>query len=308
MNLTFLVFHEQCTTNHYNVQLYKYQFSKMKFYEFLALTTNRDELLNYLYSKNVIRQTIKCPQCGSILELKCLESLCFHCTNHYYKQITNRKRKRLTCNFKISALHRTWFSKANLNIGVACRLICYILMMNTPRQRFLEVELNISSSTAVDWTNFCREVIKYNRGRVIQGQWIFGAIERHSKKFFVVPIASRKSEVLLPLILKNIAPGTIIYSDCWKAYAEINKDVYKHYTVNHSANFVDPETGVHTQNIERLWREIRGNIPLYGRKECHFNYYLAEFIFKKKFDFSERLDAFFKIMGIMYPLNESLNE
>nr|XP_034193073.1 uncharacterized protein LOC117610143 [Osmia lignaria] len=185
----------------------------------------------------------------------------------------NRKRKRLTCNFKISALHRTWFSKTNLNICVACRLICYILMMNTRRQRFLEVELNISSSTAVDWTNFCRELMyewlikdenqiggdvivveideakfgrqKYNRGRVIQGQWIFGAIERHSKKFFVVPIASRKSEVLLPLNLKNIAPGTIIYSDCWKAYAQINKDVYKHCIVNNSANFVDPGSGVH---------------------------------------------------------------
>jgi len=63
------------------------------------------------------------------------------------------------CNFKISALNGTWFSQAVINITTVCRLICYVMMMNAPRQRFLEKELNISSHAAVDWVNFCREVI-----------------------------------------------------------------------------------------------------------------------------------------------------
>ena len=110
------------------------------------------------------------------------------------------------------------------------------------------------------------------------------------------------------LIEKYIVPGSIIYSDCWKAYEKIDKKTYQHSVVNHSQNFVDPNTGVHIQNIERLWRDIREGIPRYGRKEYHFNHYLAEFMFKKAYDFYERLDAYFEIMSIMYPLTENINE
>ena len=32
---------------------------------------------------------------------------------------------------------------------------------------------------------------KYNRGRLIKGQWIFGGYERDSKKIFIVPVEDR---------------------------------------------------------------------------------------------------------------------
>ena len=138
----------------------------MKFYEFLALTTKYDELIDYLCAKNVIRKKIKCPRCQNIAELNSGQLL-FHCTQHYYKQIQGRKRKRLICNFKLSALNGTWFSQAVLNIDTACRLICYVLMINTPRQAFLQKELHISAHTAVDWINFFREVIYLNTFNII---------------------------------------------------------------------------------------------------------------------------------------------
>jgi len=68
----------------------------------------------------------------------------------------------------------------------------------------------------IDEAKFGRQ--KYNRGRLITGQWLFGGIERTIKKIFVLPVPCRKTEVLLPLIQKYIVPGSIIYSDCWKAY------------------------------------------------------------------------------------------
>lgn len=157
----------------------------------------------------------------------------------------------------------------------------------------------------IDEAKFGRR--KYHRRRLITGQWVFGGIQRGTKNMFVVPVVSRSAEVLLSLIEKYIA-GSIIYSDCWKAYKKIDKTIYQHSIVNHSENFVDPNTGIHTQNIERLWRDIPGGIPQYGRREYHFQHYLAEFIFKKTYDFHERLDAFFEIMAIMYPLTENINE
>lgn len=52
---------------------------------------------------------------------------------------------------------------------------------------------------------------KYNRGRIVEGQRVFGAIERHSKRIFIFPISDRTT--LLPIIKKHILPDIIIHSD-----------------------------------------------------------------------------------------------
>lgn len=103
---------------------------------------------------------------------------------------------------------------------------------------------------------------KYNTGRIIRGQWVFGGIERNTKKVFVLPVSNRNSETLLSMIRKYVLPGTIIHTDMWRGYAALSNDNnYTHRTVNYHANFVNPETGVHTQNIERFWKDMRANIP-----------------------------------------------
>lgn len=130
---------------------------------------------------------------------------------------------------------------------------------------------------------------------------------RYQKVFHFIP--DRRSETLLPIIEKYIASGSTIYSDLWRAYDTLcNYENYTHRTVNHSKNFVNPETNVHTQNIERLWRDMRAKIPRYGIKDYHFTHYLAEFSFKKLYDFDQRIDSFFEIMSLMYPLHNVSNE
>lgn len=57
-------------------------------------------------------------------------------------------------------------------------------------------------------------------------------------------ILSSGAEASLPLILKKIAPETIIYNDCYKAYERIDKNVYRYRTMDRSKNFADPDTGV----------------------------------------------------------------
>ena len=59
---------------------------------------------------------------------------------------------------------------------------------------------------------------KYNKGRLVEGQWVLGGICREDKEIFLIPVASHDKETLIPLLIERIRPGSIIYSDCWKSY------------------------------------------------------------------------------------------
>ena len=79
--------------------------------------------------------------------------------------------------------------------------------------------------------------LKFNRGRCIEGQWVFGGICRQTKACFLVPVGQRDKDTLLPIIRAHISPGTCVLSDMWNAYDCIKDEGYTHLTVNHSLNF-----------------------------------------------------------------------
>lgn len=93
---------------------------------------------------------------------------------------------------------------------------------------------------------------KYSRGRLIEGKWLFDGIEPNLGRIFIVSVATRGYETLLPIIKEYILPGSTIISDCWCTYQCLEFEGFQHYTVNHTYNFIDSNTGAHTQNIERL--------------------------------------------------------
>lgn len=90
---------------------------------------------------------------------------------------------------------------------------------------------------------------KYYRGHHVEGQWVFGGIERDSRKCFIIAVEDRSEATLLPLIEKYIEKGTTIISDCWKGYINLRKHGYEHITVNHSKEFVNSE-GFHTNKMK----------------------------------------------------------
>jgi len=51
-----------------------------------------------------------------------------------------------------------------------------------------------------------------------------------------------------------------------------------HYSVNHSKNYVDPDTGAHTQTIEGLWSHVKDYLPSHGMKPCDLVSYLGAFM------------------------------
>jgi len=125
---------------------------------------------------------------------------------------------------------------------------------------------------------------KYNRGRLVDGHWIFGIVERDSKNYRleICPQNKRDEKTLLSLLQRHVLPGTIIYSDMWKAYHNLQHHGYVHGVVNHSRNFVDPDTGVHTNTIESCWRPLKNRIERGGvGKESKLAQHLCEYMWIK---------------------------
>ena len=78
-------------------------------------------------------------------------------------------------------------------------------------------------------------------------------------------------------------PGTRVMSDKWKAYDCLQDEGYQHLTVNHSLNFVDPDTGAHTQGIENTWWGVRQGMPRTGTSRDLFESYLHEYLWRKHY-------------------------
>ncbi len=95
------------------------------------------------------------------------------------------------------------------------------------------------------------------------------------------PSLSRDMAILLPIIKKYIAPGTIIMSDCLKADDCLEEHGYWHLNVNHSKNFKDPETSAHTNTIEGSWLHAKRSLPVHGWRKDLMIGYLALFLWRR---------------------------
>jgi len=60
----------------------------------------------------------------------------------------------------------------------------------------------------------------------------------------------------MPIIIEQVAAGTSIITDEWRSYQRLDL-TFQHMTVNHSINFVDPNTLAHTNTIESSWGKIK---------------------------------------------------
>ena len=67
--------------------------------------------------------------------------------------------------------------------------------------------------------------VKYNRDKDLKRRqlWLFGLKERESGKTYMELVRARNAATLLRIIYQRVRPGSIIYSDLWKAYEHISK-------------------------------------------------------------------------------------
>lgn len=98
---------------------------------------------------------------------------------------------------------------------------------------------------------------KSNTGRVLQQFWIFGMYDISLQRGYLMHVSDRSANTLIPLIQRWVVPGTTIHSDGWGAYNDLSALGFDHHQVNHSRNYVDPQTGVTTNHVEAFWSRIK---------------------------------------------------
>jgi transposase-like protein len=81
-------------------------------------------------------------------------------------------------------------------------------------------------------------------------------------KVYLKVVDDRSANTLIPIIQRVCISKTIIYSDQWRSYNRLASLGINHQNVNHSLYFVDPNTNVHTQNIESYWSKIKLRIKM----------------------------------------------
>jgi ISXO2-like transposase domain len=135
----------------------------------------------------------------------------------------------------------------------------------------------------VDETKMGRR--KYNKGHKVDGVWILGMVEKTTqRRIIAVPVEKRDTGTLNRKILQFVHPGSIIHTDKWKGYTDLEKVGYKHYVVNHSKHFKDPETGIHTNTIEGNWSGLKVKVPKRYRTKELIHFYLLSYMLKRNYN------------------------
>ncbi|KAF8781998.1 hypothetical protein HNY73_012335 [Argiope bruennichi] len=126
------------------------------------------------------------------------------------------------------------------------------------RRESIVNDLNVAARMVTDWVNFCRGVYedaclafdekidgigkiveideskfgkrKYNRGKRVEGQWVFGGLVRYTNDCFFEVVPERSADVLLEVIKRRILPGRTVISDCWASYNCLDNEGYQHST------------------------------------------------------------------------------
>lgn len=190
-----------------------------------------------------------------------------------------------TCCTTRSILAKSYFENSNIPIRtLLCLLFLWAARVPVGRIKYL---LAISDKTATQWFQYFRDTCshhlleiydggfrlgnpghiiqldesvltkrKYHVGRLIKEQWIFGIYDTTYKVGVITYVPNRTKETLLPLIQKHVKENSIIWTDRIRRLVELPNG-YIHGSVNHSENFIDPDTGVCTNAVEAYWSRVK---------------------------------------------------
>jgi transposase-like protein len=261
--------------------------------ELMHIFSNEEAAIKYLLEQRVLYLKTIC-ECGG-------------------KAIRHGKQYRCTkktCRRAIFVFKDSFFANGRLKINESM-LIGYLWLCNSTHTS-IRTMTGHSSNTITDYLRHFRQLAassldeeddlvggqgiivevdeskfgkrKYHRGHRVEGAWVIGGVERTEKrKFFAQVVEKRDAATIISVLSRHIKPGSIVHTDCWRAYSGIDAELgITHDTVNHSLEFVNKENNVHTNTIEGSWRWLKASVSLRGRVGQYLPDQLLEQIWRRK--------------------------
>ena len=267
-----------------------------------------DKQISWLQSKGLLSRNKVCPACSSQMGLQQRGDI----TDQYRRHCPSS-----SCKKSVSLRSGTFFEQSRLQLRQWIVLL-YWWAREYPVKDAAE-EANVDEKTAIQIYQYCRDICswrllnhdsplmlggpgvvvqideslfrhkpKHHRGRATTNEvWGFGLCDTSVSPALGVmcTVPDRTAQTLLPIITRHVRPGSEVHSDQWAAYNSVQQlqPVSAHHTVNHSLHFVDPATGVHTQNIESYWNRVKRRFKhMKGVHETMLNSYLDEFMWRER--------------------------
>ena len=267
-----------------------------------------NQQITWLQSKGLLPRKKTCPACNHPMTMQARSD------------ITDKFRWRCpdsTCKKSVSLRSGTFFDQSRLQLRQWIVLM-YWWARQYPVSDAAE-EAEVDEKTAIQIYQYCRDICswrllnhdsplmlggpgvvvqideslfrhkpKNHRGRATTNEvWVFGMCDTSSSPALGIMciVPDRTSQTLLPIICRHLRSGSIVYSDQWAAYNNVQQlqPVTQHRSVNHSLHFVDPVTGVHTKNVESYWNRVKGKFKrMKGVHESMLNSYLDEFMWRER--------------------------
>jgi transposase-like protein len=294
---------------------------------FTLITAIADKLecIKWLARRRLLVNVFNCAHCGEASTL-----------NVYQQHVDGYRWKCNPCNSTASIKTESWFARSHVSLQKLVQMM-YFWSSEMP-MHLVKREIGVSEHTCIDWFNFYRDICsqwvvnnfapigglddnymdtiveidescffrrKHNVGRVGPHKWVFGGVQRGTRKCFLVSVPNRTRQTLQPVIEQNIQHGTRVMTDGWGAYAELatfgGGGVYSHNIVVHQHNFVNPiDPAIHTQSVESMWKRAKKKLRNQsGTSQALFPSYIREFMWRENVCKSENKDVFSCIIGLI---------
>jgi len=230
---------------------------------------NFENTFNFCCELNLLTNTRTCQRCRRQLKLSVdrrgdhATPIVFRCTNKGCK-----KQYRY-----ISIRDGSLFDDSKLPVEqivmLASLFVSDVSSYDQIQYQAQLTDTKLSRGTIADWLSYFREVCleiiaretpkliggagftveideskfgkrKYNKGRLVEGQWVIGGICGETKDVFlaVCPENKRDAATLIDIVERHVSKDSTVITDCWRAYDQLDTDGWNHLTVNHQYNFV----------------------------------------------------------------------
>jgi transposase len=275
---------------------------KFTFAQFKTRFPNDDACLKHIFEKRFAALEA-CPKCE--LEAKFHQCsgtryyACQHCGHHIHPTVgtifENSRTPLVSWLYAmfLFATARNGVSAKELQRQLGVTYKCAFRMGHLIRSLMDETgEVTLTGKIEIDESLFGAKHQrggKHGWGAMETKPCVFGMVERGGKVITKV-VEKRDRKTLFPIITANTKDDVTAYTDDFKGYRTLKKEVGQHFIIQHSKKagkerkHVDGENGhIHTQTIDGHWsilkRSIRGTHTSVSKK--YLQRYLNEFSFRR---------------------------